>query len=465
MTSAYKEEYIVPESEPSRRFDTVVVGLGKTGFSCARYLSKQGINFAVVDSRAEPPMLQQMCRIYPNIPLYLGKFSASLFVDTNNLLVSPGVSLQEDAISHASHAGVSIYGDIELFCRNTSVPIIAITGSNGKSTVTKMVAEMLRRANFNIAVGGNFGTPVLDLLTEQAVDFYVLELSSFQLQTVSSLNAVAAVVLNIANDHMDRHHNLQEYINAKKQIYHGDGAMIINLDDAAVVNMIQDQRAHIGVTLTAPKEDTYGVKEESGIRWIMKGDKKLIPLDSLSLNTEHNVFNAIAAMALAEAVDCPLSAMLSVLRSFEGLRHRCDKVLRHADIDWINDSKATNVAAACAAIKGYGNNKNIVLIVGGDGKNADFSALQTVAENNLKAAIVLGKDGDKIGKILANIIQIYAVDNLDMAVKVASDIAEAGDVVLLSPACSSHDMFENYQRRGQAFVTAIKNLFPGQYHV
>jgi UDP-N-acetylmuramoylalanine--D-glutamate ligase len=386
-------------------------------------------------------------------------------MSADHLLLSPGVSLQEDAIVKAIDSGVEVYGDIELFCRNISAPVIAITGSNGKSTVTTLVAEMARAADLNVVEGGNLGTPALDLISDNEPDVYVLELSSFQLETVSSLNAIASVVLNVSPDHMDRYEGLTEYKTAKERIYDGNGIIVINLDDPAVASMARNQRTCVDFTLFDPLPGDYGVRDYDGERWIVKGEDKLIPVNDLHIKGEHNIANAMAAMALAETLNCPRAAMLSVLRSFPGLEHRCQWIAEHADVKWFNDSKGTNVGASCAAIKGLAADENIVLIAGGDGKGADFSELADVADGRLKAAIVLGKDGPEIGKVLLNVVPVHSVDSMEMAVETAARIVRPGDIVLLSPACASFDMFENYQARGDTFVAAVNNVLGDQYHV
>jgi len=256
----FAEAIVVEVIETSKQFNTVVVGLGKTGFACARYLAAQGVSFAVTDNRDEPPMLNEMQAALPDVPLFLGGFDESLLMSADHLLLSPGVSLQEDAIVKAIDSGVEVYGDIELFCRNISAPVIAITGSNGKSTVTTLVAEMARAADLNVVEGGNLGTPALDLISDNEPDVYVLELSSFQLETVSSLNAIASVVLNVSPDHMDRYEGLTEYKSAKERIYDGNGTIVINLDDPAVTSMARNQRTCVDFTLFDPLPGDYGVR-------------------------------------------------------------------------------------------------------------------------------------------------------------------------------------------------------------
>lgn len=448
----------------NKQFDTVIVGLGETGFSCARYLAGQGVSFAVTDSRKDPPMLQQIQKILPDVPLYTGGFNGSLMAAANNLLVSPGVSLKESEIIRATDLGVAVYGDVELFCRHASAPIIAVTGSNGKSTVTALVTEMLRADHLRVVAGGNLGRPALDLLSDSTPDFYVLELSSFQLETLYSLNAVAAVVLNICSDHMDRHSNLEEYTLIKRRIYDGTGVMVINRDDIAVKNMIRPARRHTGFTLYEPNANDYGIYKHDGVLWIARDSERLIAVNDLSIAGDHNVMNAMAAMALASSVNCSLAAILNALRSFIGLKHRCQHVLRHNNIDWVNDSKGTNVGATCTAVRMFSIDQNLILIAGGTAKGADFSLLRETAKGRLKAAVLIGKDGKEIAQALTGIVQLMYADSLYMAVEIAARTATAGDVVLLSPACASQDMFTDYRQRGESFINAVNHIVAGRVY-
>ncbi len=443
-------------TETAKQFDTVIVGMGKTGLSCARYLTARSVPFAMTDSRSAPPLLEEIKRTWPHVPVYTGGFDPVVLRQARQLIISPGVPLQEPAIAQAVQAGVEVCGDIELFCREAIAPIIAITGSNGKSTVTTLVAEMGKADGHRIAVGGNLGTPALDLLDEPGVDYYVLELSSFQLETLESLNAAAAVVLNISDDHMDRYTSVSEYAAAKSVIYNGDGVMIMNLDDPVVMSMQRAGRDMRGFTLNKPLSHEYGVREYAGSRWLMYGTEKLIPADELRIAGDHNIANALAALALGDVTGLSRNAMFSVLRTFPGLPHRCQWVTEARGIRWINDSKGTNVGASIAAINGLASGKNIVLIAGGDGKGADFSPLTDVAAKHLRAAVLIGRDAPLIHKVLEPVIPLQSVPDMKAAVQVAAGFAHPGDIVLLSPACASLDMYTDYRARGEDFAHSAR---------
>ncbi len=454
----YAAEKWVMNTDTKNCFDIVVVGLGKTGYSSACFLDRQNINFAVTDSRENPPMHEVMQQSLPAVPLYLGEFDNELLMNARELLISPGVSMQEPAIATAIQSGVKVYGDIEIFCRHVHTPVVAVTGSNGKSTVTTLIAEMVKAAGMNVAKGGNIGTPVLDLLKQEEPDVFVLELSSFQLETVSSLNAVAAVVLNISEDHMERYANLAEYANAKAHIYSGDGTMVINVDDEHVAAMTAVDRNSIGFTLGEPEAGQYGTRIYAGKTWLVKADEKLIAADQLRLPGKHNVANVLAALALVDAINVPREAALKILETFSGLPHRCQWVAKIKDVDWYNDSKGTNVAACCAAITGLTEKENIILIAGGEAKGADFSELVKVVEGLVRSVIVIGRDGHIIKSVLQDLLTVYEADTIESAVSTAAEIASPGDLVLLSPACASFDMFENYEARGNAFNKAVAKL-------
>ena len=436
---------------------TVVVGLGKTGLSCARYLRQQGVDVVVVDSRAEPPGLELLQQELPDVPVYLGKFEGAMLSQAALLVVSPGVALNQHAIAEAVVNGVSAIGDIELFARQAKAPVVAITGSNGKSTVTTLVYEMARTAGLNVRVGGNLGTPALELLDEHEPDLYVLELSSFQLETTSSLKLAAATVLNISQDHLDRYRDMQAYINAKRRIFKEADVWLINVDDPMVNHWCQpDSRClRFGLGTPATRFD-FGVREAQGTRWLACGDELLMPVSELKVAGMHNVANALAALALGDAVGLPMVAMCETLRQFPGLAHRCQWVAEEAGVSWFNDSKATNVGAAVAAITGMADGSGkVVLIAGGEGKGQDFSPLRPAMAAKGRAMILIGRDASLIKTALGDVVTTVFAANLGDAVNQARTLAQPGDAVLLAPACASFDMFSGYEDRGEQFVEAV----------
>lgn len=442
-----------------KQFDTVVIGLGKTGMSCVRYLADSGCSsFAVVDSRNDPPELHTLYNGYPEVPVYLGSYHEELLCASGQLIVSPGVSLKEQAIQSASGQGVGIVNDIEIFCRNVSAPVIAVTGSNGKSTVTTLVSEMINRSGRHALPGGNIGIAALDLLAADRPDYYVLELSSFQLEPLTSLNACAAVVLNVCQDHMDRYRDMDEYAAVKAGVYAGDGLMVINLDDARVAGYRRSGRNTTGYTLAGPDAEIFGVREISGERYLARGDRVLLPVSCLKLHGDHNIANCLAALALGSAVQLPMQSMLDTLQDFRGLPHRCQWVANVGGVHWYNDSKGTNVGASCAAIKGLRAIGPVILIAGGIGKQADFTPLAETAKHNLCAAVLIGRDAGIIGEALRGTMPVYYATSMAAAVTTAAGIAKQGDVVLLSPACASFDMFKDYQDRGAVFMECVAAL-------
>ena len=445
-------------NKKEKQFDTVIVGMGNTGLSCARFLSGRNVHFAMVDSRESPPMQNIIESTFPEVPLYTGGFDPTMLCHANTILLSPGISINDPAIITALKAGVSVYGDIELFCRQITSPVIAVTGSNGKSTVTTMIAEMARVAGMSVGIGGNLGPPALDLLVKPEPELYVLELSSFQLETVTSLNALASVVLNISEDHMDRYSGLDEYTDIKSRIYNGDGTIVLNLDDPRVNNMRREGRCIIGYTLSDPGADIYGVRMYGDTEWIVYGSEKIIPIAELLIRGSHNISNALAAIALGNVLKLPQAAVKQVLVNFPGLPHRCQVVTERDGITWIDDSKGTNVGATRAAINGLGVNKNIILIAGGDGKGADFSPLSDAANKYLYAAVVIGRDGPRIKNVLQAYVPVIDAISMDAAVSAAAGLARKGDIVLLSPACASYDMFEDYRARGESFIQAVNKM-------
>ncbi len=439
----------------------IIVGLGVTGLSVARYLAGRDLPFAVCDTRTNPPGLDKLKRFAPMADLYLGELDAQLLSSADELIVNPGIPLSTPAIQTAIQAGVKVVGDIELFARAVDAPIVAITGSNAKSTVTTLVGLMAEKAGRRVAVGGNIGTPALDLLDSKA-DLYVLELSSFQLETTEALNAEVATVLNISEDHMDRYADLGAYHLAKHRIFRGARQVVVNRDDALTRPLVADRLPCWSFGLGKPDFRGFGLIEQDGQKHLAFEFKALMSVGELKIRGAHNQANALAALALGHAVGLPMTAMLEALRDFPGLPHRCQWVGQHAGVDYYDDSKATNVGAALAAIEGFGGTLQgrQVLIAGGDGKGADFSPLCEPISRYCRAVVLLGRDADKLEQVLKGHVPLQRVSSLDEAVSAAASLAQPGDAVLLSPACASLDMFANFEERGRLFAAAVGRLAP-----
>lgn len=431
----------------------LIVGLGKTGFSVAKFLQQYGIQFAVIDSRNKPPMNDALIQAYPDTAIFTGGFDKSAFDVATHLVVSPGVSLQENSIQKAIQARTKIVSDIDLFACATDQPIIAVTGSNGKSTVTTMLESMGNRSAIRTVAGGNLGIPALDLLDE-SVELYVIELSSFQLERTSALNAKAATVLNISPDHLDRHHTLAGYIEAKQKVFSGNGRMILNEDDAIVKDMVVANREFISFSLQTNTE--FHLEERLGEIYLMDGTSPLMKQKELPLEGMHNVANALAALALGKAVGLDMQAMCRALRDFKGLEHRMQRVAKVKGVTWVNDSKATNIGACVAALQGC--QKKIVLIVGGDAKGAEMTELIPVIKEKTKCVVLIGKDANKIELAINGCVPSYQAKTIKEAVQIAAELANAGESVLLSPACASMDQFKDYQERGDKFMAAVLEL-------
>lgn len=431
----------------------LVVGLGNTGISVAHYLQNLNFNFAITDSRAHPPMMDEFFQQMPDTPVFTGGFDEAAFKVSTHLVVSPGVSLNELAIIKAIAQGSKILSDIDLFACSVDAPIIGISGSNGKSTVTTMLGEMIKAAGIAVGVGGNLGTPALDLLALNA-QFYVLELSSFQLERTSAVNAVAATVLNISADHLDRHANLVEYAKEKQRVYRGDGAMIINADDPVVVAMQVADRTTF--TFSINKKADFHLAYCGDTEYLMHNELSLMPLAELPLEGRHNAANALAALALGVSIGLDEQLMCEVLRKFKGLSHRMQRVAEIRGVTWVNDSKATNIGACIAALKGYV--RKVILIAGGDAKGADMTELAPAIQEKAKYVVLMGKDANLIKQALNGSVPVYSADNMQQAVQIAAELADVGDSVLLSPACASFDQYKNYQDRGEKFTKAVLTL-------
>lgn len=435
---------------------TLIVGLGKTGLSCARLLARENVPLAVTDTRERPPGLAALKEELPDVALFLGGFDRTAFEVAQQIVLSPGVSLHDPLVKEAQARGVPIFGDIELFARRAIAPIIAITGANGKSTVTTLVGEMLRDAGRNVRIGGNLGTPALELLGDEEPDFYVLELSSFQLETTWTLDAIAAVVLNITPDHMDRYNSLEEYVAAKKRIYKGNGVMVINTDDPLVLACNDPGRRTARFGLSVPQSNEFGLLQQDGEWYLARGSSALMRLADLRIKGLHNATNALAALALVEAVNVPIDATLNTLRQFEGLPHRTQWVAEKDGVTWYNDSKGTNVGATLAALNGMPG--KVVLIAGGLAKGQDFSPLRKAVLEKARAVVLIGQDALQVEKALGKRVAIVHAANMEQAVFAARNMAQNGDSVLLSPACASFDMFKNYEDRGRDFMETVKRV-------
>jgi len=451
------------DNRRAQSIKTLVIGMGQTGLSCVRFLLAKGHTVAVWDSRMDPPSMNELAQLLPSKAINLGPFDVARFSDYQQIIVSPGVSVQEPAIIAAQAQGIEVIGDIELFVRHATAPVIAITGSNGKSTVSALVAAMLERCGCEVRLGGNFGVPALDLLAGQQPDVYVLELSSFQLETLSSLNAVASVVLNISPDHMDRYEDLAAYLTAKQRIWSGQGVVVVNRDEPELMSNNLPGRSQLGFTLAEPGANDYGVLAVAGQPWLARGDKPLLAVTDLKLAGWHNVANALAALALARTLldvvattrsDLRPEGLLLALREFRGLPHRMEWVAESNGVSWYNDSKGTNAGATLAALKGL--DQPVVLIAGGLAKGGDFLPLRPVLADRGRAVVLIGRDARLIESALADVVTCVHAGDMDQAVTLAGQLAHPGDVVLLSPACASFDMFKGYDHRGQVFVESVR---------
>nr|WP_319526790.1 UDP-N-acetylmuramoyl-L-alanine--D-glutamate ligase [Pseudomonas laurentiana] len=437
----------------------IVVGLGKSGMSLVRFLASRGIAFAVADTRENPPELATLRRDYPQVEVRCGELDVDFLCRADELYVSPGLALATPALQLAAARGVKLSGDIELFARNAKAPIVAISGSNAKSTVTTLVGEMAAAAGKRVAVGGNLGTPALDLLSDD-VELYVLELSSFQLETTDQLNAEVATVLNISEDHMDRYSGLPAYHLAKHRIFRGARQVVVNRQDALSRPLLTEGQTCWTFGLNTPDFRAFGLREENGEKFLALEFQNLMPVRELKVRGAHNQSNALAALALGHAVGLPFDAMLSSLRSFTGLAHRCQWLRERDGVNWYDDSKATNVGAALAAIEGLGADIDgkLVLVAGGDGKGADFSALRAPVAAHCRAVVLLGRDAELLAQALGDSVPLIRVKTLDEAVQQCAVLARPGDAVLLSPACASLDMFKNFEERGRLFAQAVEGL-------
>jgi UDP-N-acetylmuramoylalanine--D-glutamate ligase len=438
---------------------SVVVGLGKTGASCVRYLAKRGDRVSATDTRRAPPGLAELGGLAKSIDLRLGGFDLSLLDGASQVLMSPGVSLEEPIAKEARARGIELLGDIELFARAVRAPVIGITGTNGKSTVTTLVARMAAAAGRRVLAGGNLGEPALDLLEQPIADLYVLELSSFQLESTSSLALEAAVVLNVTADHLDRYPSVAAYAQAKQRIFANAATVVLNADDPWVAAM-QERRFRNPartVTFSIARADTDFSLARSGKQiYLTRHGERLLDTARMKISGLHNAANALAALALGEAVGLPRASMLEALESFPGLSHRSSWVADIGGVRYIDDSKGTNVGATSAAVAGLPG--PLLIIAGGEGKGQDFAPLAAVFRGKVRIAFLIGKDAPAIAAALQGVCATEIVASMQEAVMAAHRAAAPGDTVLLSPACASFDMFRDYGHRGDVFAAAVQQL-------
>jgi UDP-N-acetylmuramoylalanine--D-glutamate ligase len=434
-----------------------IIGTGITGLSVARFLAAQQQAFVLLDTRLSPPNLQQIKTEFPHVSIECGELNPHTLLACDEIIISPGVAVATPAIEQARAAGIPVVGDIEIFVRYAKAPIVAITGSNAKSTVTTLVGEMAKAAGINVAVGGNLGTPALELLND-SVELYVMELSSFQLETVTKLNAKVATILNISADHLDRYENMRAYILAKLRVYFGAEHIVVNRNDvlthpplaAGVKPIYFGGRADFG---------SFGLLTRDGIEYLAKNLTPLMAARELKIRGRHNIDNALAALALGDAAGIPLDAMLGTLKTFSGLRHRCEFVAEKNAVEFYNDSKGTNIGATLAAISGLARDpKQLIVILGGEGKGQDFTELTPALRAINSRLVLIGRDAIVIEQAVADAAPIIHAGSMQDAVNKAFALAQPGDAVLLSPACASFDMFKNYEDRGEKFCQAVQEL-------
>ena len=438
---------------PPMPLRAVVVGLGESGLSAVRFLRAAGSDVAATDSRAEPPQLKRVRALGDDVVVRTGGFDATLLETADVLVVSPGVAMSGPFFDAARARGLPMIGDIELFARAVRAPVVAITGTNGKSTVTTLLAQMAQKSGLRIAAGGNLGSPALDLL-DGAVQLYILELSSFQLETTQSLSVAAATVLNVTPDHMDRYPEMSAYAAAKARIFERCEVAVINLDDPLVAAMASPRQRSLSFSLRADVGADFALRRgEDAEWWLTRAQQPLLSLAQMRISGLHNAANALAALALGEALGLARAACVQALREFAGLPHRAQWVGEIGGVRYINDSKGTNVGATLAAVAGMSG--PLIVIAGGEGKGQDFSPLRAAFADKVRAVVLIGRAARVLAQVFDGAVSYHTASTLDDAVDIASRLAQAGDTVLLSPACASLDMFRDYAHRGSVFVAAV----------
>ncbi|WP_405599147.1 MULTISPECIES: UDP-N-acetylmuramoyl-L-alanine--D-glutamate ligase [unclassified Pseudoalteromonas] len=426
-----------------------VLGLGITGLGIVRFLLSHGITPKVVDSRVNPPGIDWLKEYAPALTTHFGDLDNAALCSSNMIIVSPGLSLKIPAIALAISNDVEVIGDVELFARINTKPVVAVTGSNGKSTVVTLAYEVLKEAGYKVALGGNIGTAVLDLLDDK-FDVYVLELSSFQLDTTKSLKPISATVLNVSEDHLDRYDSYQAYIDSKRSIYNCAELIVVNADDSQTHPVEPSTTPQI--SFGAQQGDFYLAQYNNETHFMLKGDA-FLPVSTLAVVGKHNYLNALAVMALLSPFEVSKKQYKNALGQFNGLAHRCQFVAELNGVKYFNDSKATNVGATIAAIDSLASDgENLIVIAGGDAKGADLNALKPYIEQHVKALICFGKDASDLA-VITN--KSYLTNNMEEAVALAKVLSSAGNIVLLAPACASIDMYNNYMQRGDDFVQCV----------
>jgi len=458
----------------------LVLGLGETGLSMARWLSRERAEVRVADTRAAPPALEQLRRVLPAVAVHRGGFGDELFAGTDLVAISPGVPLEEPAVRRARDRGVKVVGDIELFAQalpqHPAPRVIAVTGTNGKSTVTALAGAMCALAHLDCEVAGNISPAALDALRHRREkgsdpEAWVLELSSFQLETSESLDASAAAMLNLSEDHLDRYASAQEYAAAKARVFRGDGIQVLNRDDPWSMAMALPGRRTLTFGLgAAPSQDDFGLTDRGGSPWLAQGSAPLFAVAAMKLAGLHNAANALAALALCHAIGLPFEPLLAALAEFRGLPHRVELVGVMGGVRFYDDSKGTNVGSTVAALAGlsgmaHGPGASVVLIAGGEGKSQDFSPLKPAVKNAARIVVLIGRDAPLIHDALQGAgVPVLRAGSMEQAVALAASEARPGDAVLLSPACASFDMFRNYGHRGEVFREAVKTLIDATPH-
>jgi UDP-N-acetylmuramoylalanine--D-glutamate ligase len=439
----------------------IIIGVGQTGQSIARYLTSRGLSFAACDTRLEGAALDLFRSEFPEVELKTGPLDNAWLSQATELVISPGVAKDQPAIRGAQDAGARLIGDIDLFAREVKAPIVAITGSNGKSTVTTLVGQMASDAGVQCEVGGNIGIPVLDLLAKPEAQLYVLELSSFQLETTHDLRPSAATVLNLSADHMDRYLGMADYHQAKQRVYRHCSTAVVNRDDPLTRPLVPSTTTVVTFGLSAPDLKQYGILERDGERYLALGAKPLMAVSEMKMRGTHNEANALAALALGASQGFNLDSMLATLRNFAGLEHRCQWVAETDGVAWFNDSKGTNLGATLAAVQGLGetlvDDAKLILIAGGQAKGQQFGELKAATDRYLRSLILIGEDANLLANDLAFENTLFA-ESITDAVRVANEQACAGDLVLLSPACASFDMFKGFEDRGRQYVAAVSEV-------